>query len=329
MAEILNARPRTRLFDLTSTDRWDRKVGKVARCSMPLHNAFKGHGTFIYNAQSTLQRHEDASGPAPGLVKAFKAMGFTSAWVRLFGVAGAVTHAPTAELVAALRDGGIEVAGWGYCHGADWKADLRHSIEQSKRYDLEVFVADVEPGNSTSMGRTKWTRPDFTKYLDGISKHFGKDNVGVSTWPVPKIQDAHDSVALMKIAAPRVGMFAPQAYWMRFPKRVHYDATGFRPSKYPQDSPESFVRLVIDAWRKMGVDNPLVITGQAYWGEGGPSQTVMEQKLATFATTFDAWDKIAGFNWWHAGGVGAPAMSPAMVTTLKRAKFNERDFADA
>ena len=77
------------------------------------------------------------------------------------------------------------------------------------------------------------------------------------------------------------------------------------------------------------MDNPLVITGQAYWGEGGPSQAVMEQKLATFATTFDASETIAGFNWRHAGGVGAPAMSPAMVTTLKRAKFNERDFADA
>jgi hypothetical protein len=232
---------------------------------MPLHAAFKGHGTFVYNAQGTLQRFDGAS----GLVKAFKAVGFTSAWVRLFGVAGAVAHASTLELVAALRDAEIEVAGWGYCHGADWKIDLSRSIDQCDRYDIEAFVADVEPGNSTSMGKTEWMRPDFIKYLDGIAEHFGKYNIAVSTWPVPKIQDAYDSVELMKIAAPRVGMFAPQAYWMRFPKQVHYNATGFKERKYPKDSPESFVRLVVDAWRKMGIENPLVITGQTYWGEGG------------------------------------------------------------
>jgi hypothetical protein len=296
---------------------------------MTLHAAFKGHGTFVYNAQSTLQRHADNSGAGPGLVKAFKAMGFKSAWVRLFGVAGAVAHEPTVELVDALRDGGIEVAGWGYCHGADWKLDLRRSIDLSGKYELEAFVADVEPGNSTSAGKTKWERSDFTKYLNGIADHFGKDNIAVSTWPVPKIQDAFDSVQLMKIAAPRVGMFTPQAYWMRFPKKVHYDATGFRESKYPKDSPESFVRLVVDAWRKMEIDNPLVVTGQAYWGEGGPSQSVMEEKMATFVETFEDWNKIVGFNWWHAGGISAEAMSPAMVRTLKAAKLDRKDYASS
>ena len=44
---------------------------------MPLHAAFKGHGTFVFNAKGTLQRFEDASGAGPGLVKAFKSMGFT------------------------------------------------------------------------------------------------------------------------------------------------------------------------------------------------------------------------------------------------------------
>jgi hypothetical protein len=296
---------------------------------MPLHAAFKGHGTFIFNANGTLQRFKDASGAGPGLVKAFKSMGFTSAWVRLFGVAGAVANAPTVELLTALRDGGIGVAGWGYCHGADWKTDLKRSVDLCDQYEIDAFIADVEPGNSTSMGKTKWSRPDFTKYLDGIAQHFGKDNIGVSTWPVPKIQDAHDSVALMKIAAPKVGLFAPQAYWMRFPKQVHYDATGFKKKKYPPYSPEAFVRLVVDAWRKMEIENPLVITGQTYWGEGGPDQSTMEEKLKTFTTTFEAWETIIGFNWWHAGGVGAQAMSPNMVATLKAAKLNEKDFADS
>jgi len=296
---------------------------------MPLHAAFKGHGTFVYNANGTLQRYKGNSGPGPGVVNAFKTMGFASAWIRLFGVTGAVAHAPTLELVNALRNGGIEIAGWGYCHGADWEMDLSRSIDQCDRYGIEAFVADVEPGNSTSAGRTKWSRSDFAAYLEGLVERFGGDNIGVSTWPVPKIQDAYDSVELMKLAAPRVGMFAPQAYWMRFPKKIHYDVTGFKESKYPKDSPESFVWLVIDAWRKMGIESPLVVTGQTYWGEGGPSQSVMEKKLATLTRTFDAWNKIVGFNWWHAGGVGTKAMSPAMVATLKAAKLDEKDYADA
>jgi hypothetical protein len=110
---------------------------------------------------------------------------------------------------------------------------------------------------------------------------------------------------------------------------VHYQATGFRESKYPKDSPESFVRVVIDAWRKMDIENPLVVTGQAYWGEGGPSQSVMEDKLETFVATFQFWDQIVGLNWWHAGGVGAKAMSPKMVDTLVGAKLNDKNYAVA
>jgi hypothetical protein len=139
---------------------------------MTLHAAFKGHGTFVYNAQSTLERYKDASGTGPGLVKAFKAMDFSSAWIRLFGVAGAVAHAPTQELINALRGGGIALAGWGYCHGAEWETDLRRS-------------------------------------------------------------------------------------------------------------------------------------------------------------TFHAWDRIVGFNWWHAGGVGAKAMSPVMVDLLSGANLNDKGYADA
>ncbi len=203
---------------------------------MPLHAAFKSHGTFVYNAQGTLERYKDNTGAGRGVVKAFNAMGFKSAWVRLFGVLGAVAHAPTLELITALRDGGIEVAGWGYCHGADWETDLSRSIDQCERYGIAAFVADVEPGNSTSAGRTTWSRRILPRYLDGLGEHFPSDNIAVSTWPVPKIQDAYDSVELMKIAAPRVGMFAPQAYWMTFPKKVHYDATGFKEAKYPKNS---------------------------------------------------------------------------------------------
>jgi hypothetical protein len=79
----------------------------------------------------------------------------------------------------------------------------------------------------------------------------------------------------------------------------------------------------------MAIRNPLVITGQAYWGESGPGQSVMEDKLETFVETFQAWDRIVGFNWWHAGGVGAKAMSPVMVDLLSGANLNDKGYADA
>lgn len=292
---------------------------------MALHAALVGHGAFVYNATSTMNRYSPSRDPQ-GTVDAFRAMGIRTAWIRLFGVSGPAHEPSTRVLIEALRGAKVKLAGWGYCHGADWRSDLDLSVRLSDHYGLEAFVADIEPGNTTPAGKTLWTVADFRTYLKGLESHFGADRLGVSTWPVPKIQDAYDSVKLMKLAVDYVGMFAPQAYWMKFPKSVHYNATGFKQADYPPDSPAAFVNLVIDAWRAMGIATPLTITGQAYWGENGPSQAVMEQKLARFTADFTRWRDLAGFNWWHAGGKGAAAMSNAMVATLTAAKLDLKPY---
>jgi hypothetical protein len=319
---------------------------------MAINPAFLGHGTFCYLPDQTMEHYRNypnapvsdsgflssvrrilrlAPPPAPispdGFVRAVKDMSMSHAWVRLFGLDGIVDPAPTRMLIDALRAANVHVAGWGYCHGKDPKRDLRLALDQSQAFGLTAFVADVEPGRSLGGTNSKWAINDFGDFIDGLADRFGRDNLGISTWPVLKIQDSpeYPSEKLMKHVADRVAMFAPQAYWMSYPKAVHYDTTGFKEADYPRDDPTSFVRLVVDSWRARGFHQHLVVTGQAYWGENSPPQSVLENKLRKFAGTYAEWSKIIGFNWWHAGN--DLAMSPAMIEALVSAKLGSKPFA--
>lgn len=319
---------------------------------MPMHPAFRGHGTFCYLPDETMRHYRnypvapfDGSGffnslrgffnfgaaPAAvspdGFVRALKDMDMSHVWVRLFGLEGTMDPVQTRLLVDALKAANVHVAGWGYCHGKDAQKEMQTAIDQCATFGLTAFVADVEPGRLLGGTRSKWEIDEFGDFVDGLVDNFGRDNVGISTWPVLKIQNEADfpSLKLMKHVADRVAMFAPQAYWMTYPKQVHYDATGFKEANYPKNDPASFARLVVDSWRATGFEQPLVLTGQAYWGEGAPAQSIVEGKLKTFATTYTAWSKIIGLNWWHAGG--SKAMSPAMIDTLVSAKLGLKPFA--
>jgi hypothetical protein len=319
---------------------------------MAIHPAFLGHGTFCYLPDETMRHYQNypaaltsesgfldrvkrflnlappsaAIDPA-GFVRAVKDMSMSNVWVRLFGLEGAMNPAPTRQLVDALKSANINIAGWGYCHGKDWQAELNLAINQSQTYGLTAFVADIEPGRLLGGTKSRWQINDCGRFVDRLVDQFGRDNVGISTWPVLKIQDSAEfpSVELMRHVANRVAMFAPQAYWMSYPKQVHYDATGFKEAQYPRDDPSSFVRLVVDSWRAIGFHQHLVVTGQAYWGENGPSQPVLENKLRKFTTSYTEWQKIIGFNWWHAGN--DLAMSRAMIDALVSAKLGQKPFA--
>jgi hypothetical protein len=250
------------------------------------------------------------------------------AWVRLFGLEGVMPEAETKALVGTLTAAGINVAGWAYCHGRDWRKEMNLAIDQTRKMSLTAFVADIEPGRLLGGTRSRWEDAEFDQFIGGLASHFGSSNLGVSTWPVLKIQNEPDfpSLRLMHIAADRVAMFAPQAYWMNYPTTVHYNATGFRPADYQRGDPAAFVRLVIDSWRATGFTQNLVITGQAYWGENSPTQSVMERKITAFAQGFGEWSKIVGFNWWHAGG-NSLGMSPAMIANIADGRFGAKDFA--
>ncbi|KAB2944092.1 hypothetical protein [Hyphomicrobium sp.] len=303
-----------------------------------MNDAFKGHGTFCYQPNEIMRKYKEYPapgnpGPADRFAQALRDMDMSHAWVRLFGLEGSMPAADTATLTRALRNAGIHVAGWGYCHGADTKAELALAKTECDRHGITAFIADIEPGRRLGGTRSKWGDTEFSEFIDGLVAKFGIDNLGISTWPVLKIQNEpqYPSLALMRRVADRVAMFAPQAYWMSYPKAVHYNTTGFKEADYPRDDPTSFVRLVIDSWRADNFTRPLVITGQAYWGEGAPQTSILEAKVARFTSQFADWSKIVGLNWWHAGGdeATAPAMSPAMIDTLRAAQLGSRPFASA
>lgn len=294
--------------------------------------AFRGHGTFCYLPDETMHRYRAypsaaGTGRAQRFAQAARDMGMSHIWVRLFGLEGVMEAAPTKELVDAARAAGLAVAGWGYCHGAQPATDLARARAEADRHQITAFVADIEPGRLLGGTRARWEEAELGDFMDGLVAHFGRDNVGISTWPVLAIQNepAFPSKKLMQAVADRVAMFAPQAYWMIYPKPVHYAATGFKEADYPRNDPASFVRLVVDAWRADGLQNPLVVTGQAYWGEGAPAPDVLAAKIRAFSAAFNAWPRIAGFNWWHAGG--PKAMSSHMIDALKIAQLGSRPFA--
>jgi hypothetical protein len=126
----------------------------------------------------------------------------------------------------------------------------------------------------------------------------------------------------MQAAEPFVDFFAPQVYWFMYPTLKLLNAVGATPAQYPLNSPASYAKLCLAQWRKI-VSKPIVLTGQAYWGENPDyDQGLAEAKLNSFLTNFDAWGKIQGLNWWHLGGKSQEAMSFGMYQAIKAAHLN-------
>jgi hypothetical protein len=68
---------------------------------------------------------------------------------------------------------------------------------------------------------------------------------------------------------------------------------------------------------------PLIVTGQAWWGEAaGWTEGIAEKKLAAFLAGFDGYAGIVGLNWWN---LAAPdAMSARMRTMIAAARLDRR-----
>jgi hypothetical protein len=307
---------------------------------MAINPAFLGHGIFSEGSVkiilSRYAQYQSQNGGQPQdnidrLVMALKDMHVASVWIQLFSRSGEFdtgNEALRKSLITKLTQAGILWAGWGYCAGVNAQRDLGILAGLKAKLGMTAFVIDAEPGNAVIPNPADpnhplpdlWKVADFDQFVVGTVALFGRDNVAVSTWPVLKLQDTANNpvIQLMRTAAARVCAFAPQAYWMTFPNHHHYDA-GFDQAKYPPNDPSSYVRLVIDSWEQLGIITPLVISGQAYWGEGSPTQAVMEAKAASFIANFADWNRIIGFNWYHGGGNNTAAegsMSDAMITSI-------------
>jgi hypothetical protein len=271
-------------------------------------------------------------------------MHVSSGWIQLFSRRGEFdtgNEVLRKSLVTKLTNAEILWAGWGYCAGGNWQRDLGILSGLKAKLGMTAFVIDAEPGNTVIPNPNDpdhplpdlWKLDDFNQFVDGTVAIFGKDNVAVSTWPVLKLQNSATNpvIQLMKNASSRVCAFAPQAYWMAFPNHHHYDA-GFDPAKYPANNPASYVRLVVDSWAALAISNPIIVSGQAYWGEASPPQATMEAKAVEFIATYTDWPKVIGFNWYHGGSHNTAAegsMSDAMIQSIAGTDLSAKPYKAA
>jgi hypothetical protein len=306
-----------------------------------MHKGFLRHGIFIegdpINALLRYQTYKtvpsmlarlasmlpDALRPAPDpatliakFIEAMNDMSVQSVWLQLFNAHGEIDRdgkGATTELVAALKSASIVPVGWGYCFSRNASTDLALALRLCEKYALDVFVADVEPGNSVDNTPDTWITSDFEALIKGLNARFGRSNLAVSTFA--NMSKHPDALPVMRIAEQYVCMYAPQVYWFG-------------------NDPASYVRTSLTSWRNVGIVTPLVATAQSYWGlgEGTPTQAVMEAKVSKFIADFanNDYGTIVGLNWYHAGGKNVPnggAMSDPMIQAIAAGRLNDKPFA--
>jgi hypothetical protein len=276
-----------------------------------MEKAVSGHGIFIYDAAATIARY----GSAAMVATAVKELDMQHAWVRLHSATTPEPATQTANLIAALKQAEIGVAGWGWCQGDNIDFEVELVLTTLNEFGLEHYVADVEDG----VHGANWSKAEVRKFFKSLREALPNSQIGLSTfgfipWHKPE---------LMTAAEPFVDFFAPQTYWFNYPSQKILNAAGADSTQFILNNSASYARLCIEVWQEL-VAKPLVIAGQAYWGEAGFAQGSAEAKLNQFIEQFDAWEELQGMNWWHLGGKHQDAMSFAMFQALKTAKLNDR-----
>jgi hypothetical protein len=269
-----------------------------------------GHGTFVYRPDFAIEQFGSASRVADAL----KAMEMSHAWLRVHGKNGAWRTDANLALAEAFRAAGIRVGVWGWNDGNDVDLDIANALAAIDRYQPYTYVADIENG----IDGASWTAPRARKLAAAVKDHLGNRPLVVSSFGhivtnEPGIMAAIDGIT---------DYFAPQAYWFRYPEPSMLMAGDPVLAGLPTDNAAAYAKLCLHHWRKV-VTKPLVMTGQAYWGEAeGWTQADAELKLEAFLGQFDQYDGLAGLNWWN---VADPcAMSERMRELIAAARLGER-----
>lgn len=280
--------------------------------------AFRKHGTFIYQVAKTVADY----GSNALAIAAMQRAGMSHVWVRV--------HSQTAypakekKVISAFIDdakaAGLAVAGWGWCQGADVKADAKLALRELQSFGLVDYVADIENGVSSA----KWDNDEIVEFCTsvraGVSGSFGITTFPLIDWHEPE---------LMTAALPFVDMFNPQIYWHHFPnKKMVKQFRGPNGKVYSLSDAAEYADLCLDRWDALikGSSTSLVITGQAYWGEGKPPfpEGDAEDKLDEFLARWSGYNRIIGLNWWHFGG--GSAMSHRMIEAIVSAKLGDKPY---
>lgn len=296
----------------------------------PLAEALRGHGCFLYDPEETIAAY---GGSPQALADAMKQAHMRHAWVRLHDVTEPMPADLTRSIVQALRQAGVNVAGYGWCHGRDPEWEAHFAAEQMRAYGITHYVANIEQGKvKGKFGPSRWSAHSIGRFGATLRRAMpAGGQVLVSTYPYI----GEHSPELMKAIEPYVDGFAPQVYWFEFPAKWMWPRRDLPASaSYRLGDPGSYARLCLDMWRHYTA-KPLVITGQAYWSgneHSGFRRGEVEAKLGAFVSSFSEYQRIAGLNWWHLGGRSTDrhgAMSPAMLARLRSVNLDRRPFARA
>ena len=264
-----------------------------------------GHGVFVYDPKFAIQKYSSAKDVANVAVD----MGMKHAWLRVHNASGLWRTPENMALAEALNTQGISVGIWGWNDGNNVSRDIDNAIEAIRRYNPKCYIADIENGVSGA----SWNASKAIKFGEAVKTELADRPLVVSSFGYipahePEIMAALDAYA---------DYFAPQVYWFWFPKP--YMLTPPALAHLPENNAAAYAKVCLYHWREI-VTKPLVLTGQAYWGEAsGWSQQRAEAKLEEFLLGFDDYGQLAGINWWNFAD--SKAMSSAMVAAIKGANL--------
>lgn len=292
-----------------------------------LAGAFRGHGTFIFEAEETLRKFGNS---ATRVVDALRRAGMSHAWVRLHDYSlKEEPEQPTRAIIGILKDANVAVAGWGFDSGHHPAEDARSVAAMVKKYGLTHYVADIEQDEHHS----QWTPRKIADFLTELRTKLPQGaQIFVSSYPY--IVGKHPD--LMHAAAPIVDGFAPQIYWQNYPnaRMLEHQSLPPHPSRpyvtSDLHSPAVYADLCLDWWNEIVGTKPLILTGQAYW-EHGFERSAAEGKLLHFLEAFTGWRRLCAVNWWHLGGPknteSKGAMTAAMFDAIAEARIQDKPFA--
>lgn len=209
-----------------------------------------GHGTFVYDPKVTKTEYGSWDAAAQAMLDT----GMSHAWLRVNSKNGLWRKAENKALAQALRERGISVFGWGWCHGTNVSKDIENVRASLREFDLDGYVADIEHGVSGA----SWSKSRIKTFCSKVRELLGDKPFLFSTFGFLPWHESH----FIKAAAPYVDAFAPQVYWFNFPKSSTLDEAGAN-SDYQLNNSASYPNLCIDVWKHV-VTKPLVLTGQAY-----------------------------------------------------------------
>lgn len=284
----------------------------------PSSAAFRKHGTFVYEVPATIARY----GSTVLVVEAMQKAQMTHAWVRIHAQSAYSAAAKTIirDFIGALQASGIAVAGWGWCQGSSPLSEAKLAVRELAWFGLTDYVADIEQG----VHGANWTVNEIQTFCRHVRTNV-TGSFGVTTFP---LIDWHEP-QLMKAALPFVDMFNPQVYWHHFPnQKMVKQFKRANGTAYVKDKSYEYADLCLDRWDILmdGTPKDIVITGQAYWGEGEPPFTrpEAEEKLDEFLGAWAGYGRVIGLNWWHFGG--GESMTHRMLDSITKAKLGAKAY---